>query len=64
MGATHLFGWAETFADETVRSALAAGKVIKAGKTFVKALTNAFGKRDPLASRCWMLMVQLSPILN
>ena len=47
MGATHLFGWAETFAEETVRSALAAGKVIKAGKTFVKALTNAFGVRDP-----------------
>ncbi|WP_301278146.1 class I SAM-dependent DNA methyltransferase [Dechloromonas sp.] len=48
MGATHLFGWTETFADETVRSALAAGKVIKAGKTFIKALTNAFGVRDPL----------------
>lgn len=47
MGATHLFGWAEAFADETVPSALAAGKVIKAGKPFVKALTNAFGKRDP-----------------
>jgi type I restriction enzyme M protein len=47
MGATHLFGWAETFAEETVRSALAAGKVIKAGKTFVKALTNALGVRDP-----------------
>lgn len=46
MGATHLFGWAETFADETVRSALAAGKVIKAGKPFVKALSNAFGVRD------------------
>jgi type I restriction enzyme M protein len=47
MDATHLFGWAETFADETVRSALPAGKVIKAGKAFVKALANAFGKRDP-----------------
>ena len=47
MGATHLFGWAETFVDETVRSALASGKVIKAGKTFVKALINAFGVRDP-----------------
>ncbi|CAM5546386.1 hypothetical protein TMEC54S_00491 [Thauera mechernichensis] len=47
MGATHLFGWAEAFAEETVRSALAAGNVIKAGKTFVKALTNAFGVRDP-----------------
>ncbi len=47
MGATHLFGWAETFADETARSALAAGKVIKAGKTLVKALVNAFGHRDP-----------------
>ena len=48
MGATHLFAWAETFADKTVRSALASGTVIKAGKTFVKALTNAFGVRDPL----------------
>ena len=47
MGATHLFGWAEAFADETVRSALGAGKVIKAGKTFVKALANALGVRDP-----------------
>ncbi len=47
MGATHLFGWAESFADETVRASLAAGKIIKAGKTFVKALVNAFGQRDP-----------------
>ncbi|BDN91035.1 type I restriction-modification system subunit M [Aeromonas caviae] len=47
MGATQLFGWAETFADETVRASLAAGKVIKAGKTFIKALVNAFGQRDP-----------------
>ena len=46
MGTTHLFGWAEIFADETVRSALAAGKVIRAGKPFVKALSNAFGVRD------------------
>ncbi len=46
-GSTHLFAWAETFADETVRSTLVAGKVIKTGKTFVKALLNAFGKRDP-----------------
>ena len=47
MGATHPFGWAETFAADVVQSSLAAGKVIKAGKTFIKALTNAFGKRDP-----------------
>lgn len=47
MGSTHLFGWAETFADETMRSALDAGKAIKAGKPFVKALANAFGQRDP-----------------
>lgn len=47
MGATHLFGWAETFADETMRFALDAGKAIKAGKPFVKALANAFGQRDP-----------------
>jgi len=47
IGATHPFGWAETFAANVVQSSLAAGKVVKAGKTFVKALTNAFGKRDP-----------------
>ena len=47
LGTTQLVGWAENFVDQTVRSALAAGKVIKAGKTFVKALTNAFGVRDP-----------------
>ena len=47
MGASHVFGWAETFALETVNTSLVAGKVIKASKTFVKALSNAFGVRDP-----------------
>lgn len=47
MGTTHHFGWAERFADDAVRSEQAIGKSIKAGKTFVKALTSAFGKRDP-----------------
>ena len=47
MGAMQLFGWAETFADETVRSALTSGKAIKAGKPFIKALVSAFGVHDP-----------------
>ena len=47
LGTTHPFGWVESFAAETVRSALAAGQTIKAGKTFIKVLTNAFGQRDP-----------------
>ncbi len=46
MGATHPYGWGEAFVDDTVRAALTAGKVIKIGKTFVKALANAFGQRD------------------
>lgn len=47
MGTTPHFGWAERFADDAVRSEQAIGKNIKAGKTLVKALTSAFGKRDP-----------------
>ncbi len=47
IGAIHPFGWAEKFAADVAQSSLASGKVIKAGKTFVKALTNAFGQRDP-----------------
>lgn len=47
MGATHPFGWAEAFAEESVRSAITAGTTIKAGKPFIKALINAFGVRDP-----------------
>lgn len=46
-GATHPYGWAESFAAERVQTALAAGKTIKAGKPFIKALINAFGQRDP-----------------
>ncbi len=65
MGATQLFGWAETFADETVRSALAAGKVIKAGKTFIKALSQCLRCHAiRWVNRCWMPMAQLSPIRN
>lgn len=47
LGTTQLVGWAETFADEMVRSVLAAGTVIKAGKPFVKSLVNSFGQRVP-----------------
>lgn len=38
------FSWAETFAAETAKSIPAVGKV---NKTFIKALINAFGQRDP-----------------
>lgn len=47
MGATQAFGWAETFAADVVQSPPAAGKAIKTGKPFVKALVKAFGLRDP-----------------
>jgi type I restriction enzyme M protein len=47
IGATHPFGWVETFAAEVVQSSLAAGKAIKTGKPFIKALISAFGRRDP-----------------
>ena len=38
------FSWAELFAAETAKSIPAVGKV---SKTFIKALINAFGQRDP-----------------
>jgi len=44
MDSVHPFAWAESFADEAARNDVAIGKV---GKTFVKALVNAFGVRDP-----------------
>ena len=44
MDSAHPFAWAESFADETAKKDAAIGKV---GKTFVKALINAFGVRDP-----------------
>lgn len=44
LGQTHPFAWAETFAAEAARTSAAIGKV---GKTFIKALINAFGERDP-----------------
>lgn len=40
----HPFDWAESFATETAESIPEIGK---AGKTFIKALINAFGTRDP-----------------
>ena len=44
MDSTHPFAWAESFADETAKKDAAVGKI---GKTFVKAIVNAFGVRDP-----------------
>lgn len=44
MDSTHPFAWAESFSDEAAKKDAAIGKV---GKTFVKALINAFGVRDP-----------------
>ena len=44
MDSIHHFAWAESFVDETAKKDAAIGKV---GKTFVKALINAFGVRDP-----------------
>lgn len=41
---TQPFSWAETFAAETAKSTPAVGK---ASKTFIKALINALGQRDP-----------------
>jgi type I restriction enzyme M protein len=44
MDSVHPFAWAESFPDEAARNDPAIGKV---GKTFVKALIDAFGVRDP-----------------
>lgn len=43
-GQVKTFAWAETFVEETARSDPRIGKV---GKTFIKALIEAFGVRDP-----------------
>ncbi len=40
----HPFAWAESFVETTARDCTAIGKV---AKTFIKALVNAFGVRDP-----------------
>lgn len=44
MDSTHPFAWAESFTDGVAKKDAAVGKV---GKTFIKALVNAFGVRDP-----------------
>ncbi len=44
MDSTHPFAWAESFTDEVAKKDAAIGKI---NKTFVKALINAFGVRDP-----------------
>ena len=44
MESTHPFAWAKSFAAEVAKKDAAIGKV---GKTFIKALINAFGIRDP-----------------
>ena len=43
-GSAHPFAWPEAFAAEVAKKIPAVGKV---GKTFIKALVNAFGVRDP-----------------
>ena len=43
MDSIHAFAWADSFADDTAKKDASIGKV---GKTFVKALINAFGIRD------------------
>lgn len=44
LGTSQPFAWAETFAAEVARSSPAVGKI---AKTFIKALVNVFGERDP-----------------
>jgi type I restriction enzyme M protein len=44
LGAIKPFSWAETFATEVARSSPSVGKV---AKSFIKALVNALGERDP-----------------
>ena len=43
-GTTQIFSWAETFTADVAQSSPAVGKVTK---TFIKALINALGARDP-----------------
>ena len=43
------YSWAETFAKETVKDAGAKSMKVKANKTFITALVNAFGQKDPEA---------------
>ena len=44
LGTSKPFSWAETFAAEAAKSSPVVGKV---AKTFIRALINAFGERDP-----------------
>jgi type I restriction enzyme M protein len=46
-GQTKEYKWADEFAKETVKSEEAKALKIKANKTFVTALINAFGHKDP-----------------
>ena len=47
IGKTLEYTWAETFAKEVVKSDTAKGIKVKANKTFINALINAFGHKDP-----------------
>ena len=49
LGETKEYSWAETFAKEAVKSSEAKSLKVKANKTFVTALLNAFGHKDPEA---------------
>ncbi|MFC1336857.1 MAG: SAM-dependent DNA methyltransferase [gamma proteobacterium symbiont of Clathrolucina costata] len=49
MGQTLPYIWAETFAKKTIKSDEAKALKVKANKTFINALVNAFGHKDPQA---------------
>ncbi|OOZ37964.1 HsdM family class I SAM-dependent methyltransferase, partial [Solemya elarraichensis gill symbiont] len=49
MGQTQPYLWSETFAKETIKSDDAKALKVKANKTFITALINAFGHKDPQA---------------
>jgi type I restriction enzyme M protein len=49
IGQTQTYGWAETFAKDTIKTDEAKQLKVKANKTFIAALINAFGHKDPEA---------------
>lgn len=49
IGQTQPYGWAETFAKDAIKTEEAKQLKVKANKTFITALINAFGHKDPEA---------------
>ncbi len=49
MGQTKDYSWAEAFAKDAIKSDEANALKVKANKTFITALVNAFGHKDPQA---------------